>query len=287
MFLVVNMHFNKSILAFILIFLIIQLLDNPGFSQTKRELEKKKEQLQKDIDYTNQQLNQTKKYKSASLNQLVTLNQQLSYRSELIHTINSQISLVDNQIGNVSTDIDSLDQRLIDLKKQYGATLYSAYKNQGTFSRLMFIFSAADFNQAYKRMRYLQSLSEYRIHQQQMIIALQDSLKGKQKELQEVKTDKSYLLHSQQKEKKQLKKEKEQQVLALNNLSNREKRLRSEIKEKQKQEQLLASKIEDIIRKEIEMARAAARKKKCFIYNSKCINKETDQPGKLCSCKYS
>ena len=46
----------------------------------------------------------------------------------------------------------------------------------------------------------------------------------------------------------------------LNNLTSREKRLRAELKEKARQEQKLADKIEDIIRKEIEMAKAATKR---------------------------
>ena len=52
--------------------------------QSKKELERKKEQLRQDIEYTNTLLSQTKKNKSASLSQLIALNQKISYRSELI-----------------------------------------------------------------------------------------------------------------------------------------------------------------------------------------------------------
>ena len=215
------------------------LLFSPSnvFAESKKDLEKKKEQLQKDIEYTNQLLSQTKKVKSASLNQLITLNKKISYRTELIQTIHTQINLVDNQIGHVSGQIDSLDHRLSDLKSQYASMLYYAYKNQGLYSRLMFVFSSGDFNQAYKRMKYMQQLSEYRIHQHDLIVSVQDSLGGKKKEFQFVVHEKTQLLGSHQKEKKQLDQEKVEQVHVLNNLASREKKLHSELQEKQRQEQ--------------------------------------------------
>ncbi|HRH67259.1 MAG TPA: peptidoglycan DD-metalloendopeptidase family protein [Bacteroidia bacterium] len=231
------------------------------FAQSKKELEKKKEQLRQDIQYTNELLSQTKKNKSASLSQLIALNQKITYRTELISTINTELNVVEHEIGYVSTHIDSLNSRLNGLKKQYAEMLYYAYKNQGNYSRLAFIFSSETFSQAYKRMQYLRQLSDYRMRQRDRIVQVQDSLSGKKRMLQDVKQDKSRLLTAQVKEKRDLSKEKKQQVSVLNNLTVREKKLRADLREKQRKEQLLASRIEDIIRKEIESARTAARKK--------------------------
>ena len=230
-------------------------------AQSKKDLQNKKAQLQKDIEYTNKLLSQTKKNKSASLNQLVTLNKKISQRSELINTIATEINGVDKEIGKVAGTIDELNQQLFNLKKQYTGMLYYAYKNQSSYSRMMFIFSAEDFNQAWKRMKYLRLLSDYRVQQRNMIVQVQDSLNGKKQVLQNVKQDKSSLLTAQEQQKQILDKEKKDQVRTLSSLTNKEKKYRSDLKAKQRQEQQLATKIENIIRKEIEMAQEAARKK--------------------------
>ena len=93
-------------------------------AQSKAELEKKKNQLHQDIEYTNQLLDQTKKNKNASLNQLVNLNKKINYRTELIQTINKEITLVDSDLGVVSNNIDSLNQRLDRLKAEYAEMMY-------------------------------------------------------------------------------------------------------------------------------------------------------------------
>jgi septal ring factor EnvC (AmiA/AmiB activator) len=80
-------------------------------------------------------------------------------------------------------------------------------------------------------------------------------------ELQEVKSEKTNLLLAKQDEKKRLDREKQEQVSMLKNLSSNEKKLRGELKKKQAQEQLLSLKIEQLIRKEIESARASGRKR--------------------------
>jgi septal ring factor EnvC (AmiA/AmiB activator) len=253
----------KKMLRFNRIFILmgLLLLALPAFPQTKKDLEKKKEQLRKDIEYTNQLLNLAKKNKSTSLNQLITLNKKISYRNELINTINDEIGRVDNSIGGINQHIDSLESRMTQLKKQYARMLYFAYKNQTSYSRLSFIFSAKDFNQAYKRLKYLQQLSAYRLRQRDLIRQTQDSLSARKRELQGVRLDKTHLLTSQEKEKKNLDQEKKEQVTVLNNITSREKKLRAELQEKQKQEEKLNHAIEEIIRKQIEAAKLAARKK--------------------------
>lgn len=231
-----------------------------SFSQTKRELEKKQAQIQKDIEYTNQLLNLTKKSKTNSLNHLVTLNKKISYRHEMISSISSELSVVDKEIDYVSTNIDSLNISLKKLQKQYSSMLYFAYKNHSVYSQIMFVFSADGVNQAFKRMLYLKQLSDYRLHQRDLLVALQDSLTGKKTKLVVVKEDKSKLLTKQEKQVKQLDSEKKEQVVLLNSLASKEKKLRNELKEKQKAQQQLANKIESIIRKEIEAARKADKK---------------------------
>ncbi|MBK7432405.1 MAG: hypothetical protein IPI62_16210 [Bacteroidetes bacterium] len=106
----------------------------------RKELEKKEECYQKDIEYTNQLLKQTKKNKSASLNQLVTLNKKLPTGLSLSQRSIQEINSVDNEIGAVSTNIDSLNSSLSKLRSNMGSLLYFAYRNQSTYSKLMFVF---------------------------------------------------------------------------------------------------------------------------------------------------
>ena len=81
---------------------ILVILGHPSavFSQkqSKNDLESKKNSLQKEIEFTNKLLNETKNNKKISLNQLVTLNKKISAREELITTINNEITLLSKQI---------------------------------------------------------------------------------------------------------------------------------------------------------------------------------------------
>src|SRR5689334_16523314 len=83
------------------LFLFICLFCSIGYvsGQNKKDLERKKEALHKEIEYTNKLLSQTSKNKSSSISTLVTLNRKISARSELINTIHNEIGGIDTEIG--------------------------------------------------------------------------------------------------------------------------------------------------------------------------------------------
>jgi septal ring factor EnvC (AmiA/AmiB activator) len=94
--------------------------------------------------------------------------------------------------------------------------------------------------------------------------------------LHSVKEDKSRLLTTQEKQVQQLDKEKQEQVDVLNNLASKEKKLRADLKDKQKKQQQLSAKIEEIIKKEIETARSAAKKKSSSTLTASKSTKKID-----------
>ena len=103
-----------------------------------------------------------------------------------------------------------------------------AQKNQGSYSKLMYIFAASDFNQAYKRMKYLQQFGEYRQKQARYIDDTQNSIKTKITQLNTNKKDKDHLLTDQQKEKSTLGVAQNNQAKVVTSLTSQEKKLKQE-----------------------------------------------------------
>jgi septal ring factor EnvC (AmiA/AmiB activator) len=246
---------------YILYFFLIALSGRSSYAQSKKDLEKKKAQIHKDIEYTNNLLNETKTKKKGSLNELVILNKKIVIHEELIGTISDEIGILNSQIEETNSIINAMEKDEEKLKDEYATMIRFAYKNQGAYDRLMFLFASKDFNQAYKRMKYLQQYSEYRKKQVHLIMQAQTRLNEKKIELEGKRTSKKTLLHSQEHEKVVLKSEKNEQVQLFNNLQDQEKQLKVELKEKLKAEARLNKAIEDIIKREIEKARMAAEKK--------------------------
>src|SRR3989344_1012373 len=138
------------------LFILFFFVSTLSLAQTKSDLEKKKKQLLNDISYTNKLLKENEEKTKNTLTQLSLIKKKMSDRQELIFTINSEINYIDKQILNNNEIINSLKKDLLKLKEDYAKMLYYANRNKSFYSRIMFVFAAKDFNQAYKRMKYLQ-----------------------------------------------------------------------------------------------------------------------------------
>jgi septal ring factor EnvC (AmiA/AmiB activator) len=228
--------------------------------QTKKDLENKKKQLQKEIEYTNQLLIETKRNKKLSLNQLVTLNKKISVREELISTINTEINVLNKQINENNNSIKGLQNDLTKLKNEYSKMIYYAYKNQDAYSRLMFIFASKDFEQAFMRLKYLQQYSDFRHQQAEMIVNTQQNLNIKVQELQAKKTDKGVLLTNEESEKQNLTSEKTEKEHVFSQLQEQESKLKKDLEKKKKDAEKLQQAIQRVIEKELEKAQTEAVK---------------------------
>jgi septal ring factor EnvC (AmiA/AmiB activator) len=251
---------RDNYLPFILFCCLVILSSNFSFAQTKKDLENKKRQLQKEIENTNQLLSETKKNKKLSLNQLVMLNKKISAREELIATINGEINVLGRQIKENNESINGLQRDLTKLKAEYAKMIYYAYKNQDSYTRLMFVFASKDFEQAYMRLKYLQQYNDYRHKQAEKIIQTQKNLNQKVQDLEFKKSDKRVLLGSEESEKQNLTSEKTEKEQVFSELQQQESKLKKDLEKKKKDAQKLEQAIQRVIEKELEKAQAEAAK---------------------------
>ena len=94
------LKFSKQIILIAIILFAI-----PVFSQNKKALQGKREQIEKDIKYTNKLLEKTKKNKEKSLAYLEVLSKQLKNREELLQMLNIEIRFIEKQIGKTQKKI--------------------------------------------------------------------------------------------------------------------------------------------------------------------------------------
>ncbi len=251
--------YSKTSCLFIVLVLFFTA-SQTGFAQNKNELEEKKKELQKEISLTNKLLNETKKNKELTLDEVLKLKSKITLRVELISAIDQEIRFVNKQIIRNQEVILSLQKDLEKLKQEYAKMIYYAFKNKSTHNKIMFVFSSTSFNQAYKRLKYIQQYSEYRKKQGAAIVETQRELIAKIAELEKSKQEKSALLSLEQQEKQKLAVEQAEQETNVKKLQSKEQELRSDLNKKQEAERKLQKAIERIIEEEIRKAREAAAK---------------------------
>jgi septal ring factor EnvC (AmiA/AmiB activator) len=247
--------------AFIIGIIALVIFPVVSFSQeAKDKLQKTKNQLEEEIRYTSKLLEETHQSKQNSLNKVILLNKQIERRQSLINTISGEVDQIQAQMDVQHKQIGSLSEQLKKMKNEYALMIYYAYKNLNAYNRLLFIFSAEDFNQAYRRLLYYQQYSAYRRTQAELIRDAQMTIDRKQKELEETKQQKLTLARSEESEKGHLTQEKEEKDKTVQQLSLKEKELESALREKQKTAEKLEREIEKLIAAEIKAAAERAKR---------------------------
>ncbi len=249
-----------KLLGKVIAFTFIFLFANNSFSQTRKDVEKKKEKNEKEIQYINKLISETQKTKKSTLNQLTLINEKINVRKSLIQNINNDIGTTSLQINEYENVIKEMENDLKVLKEEYSKMIQYAYKNRNSYHKLMFIFSSDDFNQAYKRLKYLQSYSEYRQKQAELIVLTKESLEKKVIELEIKKNTFNNLLNKKQEEKRQLDVESSEKDKVIQELKGKENELRKKLEQKRQTSIALQAELERIIEEEIRKAKEKAGK---------------------------
>ena len=272
------MRFLKIVFFLLCIFTVID-----AHAQSSQELKRRRDQLNQELQQLNQEYQETASNKKSTLKQLSILKSQISIREEKITVINSEVRSLDNQISESNNSVHSLQNQLSQLKKEYAAMILFAYRNQSAYNKLMFVFAAKDFNQAYKRLKYLQEFGTYRERQADYIQGTEKDLNVKIVELDKTKKEKSTLLQDQEKEKQTLGEERNTQVQVVVDLSKHEGQLKQQQKDVQKRIAATNREIDAAVRREIEEARRKAEEEakeaaRLAAAKAKAENKEVAAP---------
>ena len=255
---------------FYIVFVIALFSCFSSFSQTKNELEQQRKKLNREIAQVNRLLfNEQKKEKNV-LEDLKDLNQKIDIRLSLINTINSEAKLLTSEITKNKKEIAQLENELAALKADYARMIFKSYKSKSQQSRIMFLLSSQNFQQAYKRLEYMKQYTSFRKRQGEEI-GFQTGLVKKMNDsllFQKQVKDTLILAEKYQKEKIELDKNNKEKLISL--IKKKEKKYKREIQNKIKAERKVAKKIDKIIRDEIEKAnRIALAKLKNKIKNTK------------------
>ena len=277
-------HKNPRLYLFLSGCAIVLLLGFATFSMyaqsDKSKMQSRKSKLEKEIVELNRELEQTKLNKSANLNQLVLINKKISKREDLINEIEAEVGNIDNQVKNLNDTIYRITLNLSSLKAEYARIIYSTYRNRSAYNRLMFIFASHNFNQAYKRLKYLQQYTSYRKEQVKSINETQQVLAAKKLEFERQKSSKLQLKHSQEKERNELSNEKTQKDEKIKNLTSQEKTLLVKLRNNEVALNKLQIAIENVVAAEIKKANEEKARKAANLANERKAIADAERKAK-------
>lgn len=221
----------------------------------RKELENKRKELLEKISLAKKVLDDTRKKQKTTVTELKAISNKIKTRERVISNVKQQVGLIDYQIQESRDSIALLKAELEKLKQEYARSILSAYKSRNVYDKMMFVFSATSFNQALKRIQYLNQYSDYRQRQAELILRTQKEIITALNRLIDKKHDKLELLGIEVNEKKELEEDKQEESRVLTALQQKEKEVRKQLAENQAAAKKLNQAIEVLIAKEIEEAR--------------------------------
>ena len=230
--------------------------------ETREDLEKQRAALKKEMEQTQKLLNSNKAKTKESLVKWKLINDKLNLQNRLIENIGKDINLLDNTIITNQREINRYNKLLDTLKEEYAKSMVYAYKNRNNYDFLSFIFSAASFNDAIKRIAYLKYYRDYREKQGENILRTQELRKQKLNELGSIKEKKSEVLQIKDKEAAALETQKQEKDKIVNDLKKEGKELNNQLTAYKKQNAKVEKAIAAAIKKARNDASIAAMKKK-------------------------
>jgi murein hydrolase activator len=226
--------------------------------QTREELEKQKQQLKKELKETEKMLSDNKAKTKENFLQWKLISDKVNLQDRLVENINNDINLLDKSLTNTQRDINKYDKLLDTLKQEYAKSMVYAYKNRSNYDFLNFIFSAANFNDAIKRIAYLKSYRNYREMQGQNIIRTQELRRQRVEELTGTKQKKTVVLQSKDQELSELENQQKEKDRILDALKKQGGQLSAQYAAKNKQLKRVEGAIAANIKRAIEEAKKEA-----------------------------
>lgn len=263
-----------------LILLCILGISFSGYSQDRKNLEEKRKQLLVDIDKADRLLRATRRNKEVNLSRLMTLQNQIRKREELVTTLRAELAFADSSITRTNRVVNALQFDLENLEKEYGEIARQAYRQKVTGNKLFFIFSAEGVNQAFKRWQYLRQYEDFREKQADLMLSTKETLRIKIDQLEKQRAEKRKLITVTEQQRNLLHKEKSDKNRIVEALQKDETKLKVELAEKRRNHEKLNKAIEEVIQKEILASRKKERTKESLNNSiTKSERRTNESPG--------
>jgi len=230
------------------------------YGQGLSELEKEKENTRKKIEYIRKLISETSKRREEGITQLGFIAKEIEMRRKVVDNIAFELELMEDDIKKRRKRIDLLNEEMEKEIDQYRNVIMQAFREMKGFQPLIFVLSSENFNQAYKRIKYMQKMARYRKAQAESIKERRKELLKEIGMMEERRKEKSRLLEEKRKENEVLEKRKSREKAMIAQLRRQEQKLRKELKENEEIAARLEKTIKDIIAAEAKRREEAKTK---------------------------
>lgn len=227
-----------------------------------RQLEQQRNELKEQIAASETLLQSTKKDVKSQLADLALITGQIDERQKYLNTIESDVQTIQQEVDRLQVELSHLETELADKKAKYERSVKYMYRNKSIQEKLMFIFSAENLTQMYRRMRYVREYADFQRLQGIQVRRKQQQVTAKQRTLVASRKAKEELLAQGEAEKQKLQEQEQQRKTLVASLQKKQRSLQSELNKQRKSANKLNAQIDRLIEIEIEKARKREEERK-------------------------
>ena len=225
---------------------------------TVKGLQNQRQQLQKQMKEQERRLRQNEKDVKARLQNLMIINTEISDKRKTIDTIRRDIVTLDGNINTLNIQLGNLEKELAVRQDRFKKSVRYMHRNRGIHNQLMFVFSAKNFSQMFRRMRFMREYAVYQRAQGEAVKSMQAQVEEAMAELSISKKQKNDLLVRDEQEKRALEGKQAEQQNVVNSLQKQQKTIQSILEQQRKKDAALNAQIDKMIAEEIARAKARA-----------------------------
>lgn len=223
-----------------------------------RGLQKQRSQIQQKIKQQEKALRANQADVKKRLQNLMVINTEIGERQKNINNIQKDITHIESNMDILKAQLETLEKQLNERKTRYIKSMRFVTRQHTFQDRLMFILSAHDFSQMYRRMRFVREYAAYQRVQGEAVKAKQAQVDEKHRQLETVRGHKSNLLAKGEQERKVLEGRKTEQKNVVASLQKQQKTIQQVIAQQRKKDEQLNAEIDRQIAIEVEKARRRA-----------------------------
>ncbi len=232
----------------------------PAYVTTEeiKGLQQQNQKLQQEISEHEEEMKVKQKDVDDRLQKIVRLDTEIGQHKRTIDTIATDIKGLDTNIGILKGQLASLEAQLGERRARFIRSMRYMARHRSIQDKMMFVFSAKNLTQMYRRLRFVREYAAYQRAQGEQLKAKQMQVDEKHSQLKQVRVNKSNLLYKDRQVHAQMERKRVEQQTVVTSLQNDQKVLQGVIAQRRQQQQALNAQIDRLIQIEIQKARERA-----------------------------
>ena len=225
---------------------------------TVNSLKNEQQKVRKQIEEQQRKLKANERDVKKRLQSLLIINNEIADKRKSIDTIRHDITRLNGDIHTLEVQLTTLEKELEERKLRFIKSMKYMHRNRNLQSRMMFVFSARNLSQMYRRLRFVREYAAYQQTQAEAVKSMKSQVAEAFDELTDTKKKKNDLLVRDEQERRSLEGKQEEQQKMVSSLQKQQKTIQGIIEQQKKRDAELNAQIDRLIAQEIARAKARA-----------------------------